>query len=576
MRTTGIAVAVVLLAGCGGGGGSDSAVSANPQACGSPVQSLLNGTSLAAAESVWRCQNSSGTSYDFVAFKDGTGRSSAVGNFTWSEQSCGVVAVTGREPQTLDNIRVQDANNVNFRVTFASGGATRVFCSTPNVPDFIEGGSTWVTDSVRQRTVVIGGVTSFGRERIGIKATWVREAGVWTNARTAIVPPTLPVAALTSTPEGLPLLVSASIDGPIALWRLDGSGWTSLPGANPPPQRGYHKVSFDTDRKRLVLFGGSPGGSGVSVFDTWEWDGERWTAFPFSDSPCIEGRPGTPPTPCVVYSGSDMRYDSAAKLTVLTGYNASSKTVYWTWDGKDWAPTASRPPTPSPAPEPPPAPDPTPTPPAPQPPAVTDDTVDAGLIGAVLYQGISEDPAKSGNPYTHAHTLASADGQASILLGSYGRYEMGANRLGDGFPSAFGVGIYDDTRVKAIIADGVIAGVEANGESYAGSRVNIASGRLPLNTTVGTWSRDGYTVKLVLTTMAERPDVMRVCWDVYLPPPQPIIGPPGYVAPPHLVRTEPFKRLMCGLYGRYVWSGNIGGYVIDERDGVHYTMTGYW
>lgn len=255
------------------------------------------------------------------------------------------------------------------------------------------------------------------------------------------------------------------------------------------------------------------------------------------------------------------------------------------------SPVATAPATPAPTPEPPasqppasqppaaPVPEPVPAPapePPPSPPPQAADTVGAELVGLALFNGVSPDPTRIGHPLSESRSIASVDGETAIMLGSSGRYEMVSNRLGGGFPSLLGIGPYDETRVKALVVNGVIVGVEANSEYYEGPRVNLFGGQMPLNATIGTWTQGEYSVKLVLTSIADQPDVMRVCWNVYLPAPGVMTGPPGYVAPPHLARTEPFRRLMCGLYGRYAWSGDIGGYVIDEREGAHYTMTGYW
>jgi hypothetical protein len=41
-----------------------------------------------------------------------------------------------------------------------------------------------------------------------------------------------------------------------------------------PQRRLSHAMTYDSDRKRTMLFGGSPG-NGLSG-DTWEWNGDLW------------------------------------------------------------------------------------------------------------------------------------------------------------------------------------------------------------------------------------------------------------------------------------------------------------
>jgi hypothetical protein len=69
-------------------------------------------------------------------------------------------------------------------------------------------------------------------------------------------------------------------------WTWDGTTWTRR--ADIGPARIYHRMAFDEDRKRVVLYGGGipqgPKGGLADAFPaadpqgtTWEWDGARWT-----------------------------------------------------------------------------------------------------------------------------------------------------------------------------------------------------------------------------------------------------------------------------------------------------------
>ena len=66
---------------------------------------------------------------------------------------------------------------------------------------------------------------------------------------------------------------------PSSLWTWDGSRWRCL-SSDGPSGRDAPELSFDSERKRLVLYGGRTRGADRQfrvLTDTWEWDGARWT-----------------------------------------------------------------------------------------------------------------------------------------------------------------------------------------------------------------------------------------------------------------------------------------------------------
>jgi hypothetical protein len=66
------------------------------------------------------------------------------------------------------------------------------------------------------------------------------------------------------------------------MWEWNGSRWRAVPVPEVNPGIRYSPgMAYDRHRRRIVLQGGiqpSPGGASHYVFDTWEWDGRRWTA----------------------------------------------------------------------------------------------------------------------------------------------------------------------------------------------------------------------------------------------------------------------------------------------------------
>ncbi|MEM7201205.1 MAG: hypothetical protein AAF628_13110 [Planctomycetota bacterium] len=108
-------------------------------------------------------------------------------------------------------------------------------------------------------------------------------------------------------------------------WEFDGAAWTRLTGVT-TPRRLSHAMATDTDRGRIVLFGGI-GPSLEWRDDTYEWDGTAWML-----------RQSTRQPPALAFHA--MAYDRARKVTVLYGGNRSAlpsaTDQTWEWDGSDW------------------------------------------------------------------------------------------------------------------------------------------------------------------------------------------------------------------------------------------------
>jgi hypothetical protein len=62
-------------------------------------------------------------------------------------------------------------------------------------------------------------------------------------------------------------------------WTYDGTAWKRLTPTQSPPARDDAPMVFDTDKHRVVLFGGQglAEGQGAPLNDTWSWDGTSWT-----------------------------------------------------------------------------------------------------------------------------------------------------------------------------------------------------------------------------------------------------------------------------------------------------------
>lgn len=105
--------------------------------------------------------------------------------------------------------------------------------------------------------------------------------------------------------------------------------WVQRTPSVSPPARANPGMVYDSDRCRVVLFGGRDPTIGKDYDDTWEYDGNTWTLVPTADKP--SGR-----------HGHVMAYDSHRKRTVLFGggtIDAIRQGDTWEYDGCNWRST---------------------------------------------------------------------------------------------------------------------------------------------------------------------------------------------------------------------------------------------
>lgn len=128
-------------------------------------------------------------------------------------------------------------------------------------------------------------------------------------------------------------------------WEWDGATWMEVTAPSSPAARFGHALAYDAARGVTVLVGGNVatggcgGTGGGTCFDTWTWDGARWT----------DVTPASTPRP---RSSHALAYDVARGVTVLFGGNGSGTGVCgpagqsrcsdtWTWDGEAWTEVAT-------------------------------------------------------------------------------------------------------------------------------------------------------------------------------------------------------------------------------------------
>jgi pimeloyl-ACP methyl ester carboxylesterase len=114
----------------------------------------------------------------------------------------------------------------------------------------------------------------------------------------------------------------------------DGKVWQSVTTANDPSARFGASMVWDSSRQKLVLFGGCADPKGRQALgDTWEFDGSTWRQLSPKTSPPARAQAG-------------FIYDSHRNVCVLHGGAATDEQMLadtWEFDGTDWRQLASAP-----------------------------------------------------------------------------------------------------------------------------------------------------------------------------------------------------------------------------------------
>ncbi|MDP3244446.1 MAG: kelch repeat-containing protein, partial [bacterium] len=102
-------------------------------------------------------------------------------------------------------------------------------------------------------------------------------------------------------------------------WEWNGISWTQVSSSGPAP-RDDHAMAYDSQAGKVVLFGGW---DGSRKGDTWEWNGTTWTQVST-----------TGPAPRYNHA---MAYDSQrGKVVLFGGYDGDYLGGTWEWNGTTW------------------------------------------------------------------------------------------------------------------------------------------------------------------------------------------------------------------------------------------------
>ena len=121
-------------------------------------------------------------------------------------------------------------------------------------------------------------------------------------------------------------------------WEYDGVSWRDVSSNDVrPPERGYHRLTYDANRSVVVLFGGAYTDTATEtrLEDTWEFDGNQWTRI-YTDDPEGDSDP-------IRRSAFGLAYDLNRGVVVLNGGEALDATGAivvlsdsWEYDGSSW------------------------------------------------------------------------------------------------------------------------------------------------------------------------------------------------------------------------------------------------
>ncbi len=195
-------------------------------------------------------------------------------------------------------------------------------------------------DSQRDRLVLFGGGWIPPSDPLYVcrNDTWEHDGVEWTEVTPQISPRARRFLAMAyDAARGRLVLFGGSDwdDGFVYLgdtWEYDGEQWLEISPVNSPSPRAWHAMTYDSDRGRVVLFGGWDDYDFLS--DTWEYDGVQWS----------EKSPALSPS---VRANHTLAYDSdRGRVVLFGGYNYGLYNDTWEYDGEQWreiTPTA-RPP----------------------------------------------------------------------------------------------------------------------------------------------------------------------------------------------------------------------------------------
>ena len=187
-------------------------------------------------------------------------------------------------------------------------------------------------DSARSVVVMFGGSTPGGG---AIQDTWEWDgaAGTWVQRSIGTAPDARALAGMAFDPGRQRVVLFGGLVGQVHggtylgdTWEYDGTTWTSK-ATSGPSARMSASLAFDTERSKIVLFGGA-GTDGAPLGDVWDWDGAAWTQRALGAAP-------------VARSGASGGWIPQRGLAVIFGgVRGDGERAYlqdtWIWKNGEW------------------------------------------------------------------------------------------------------------------------------------------------------------------------------------------------------------------------------------------------
>lgn len=203
----------------------------------------------------------------------------------------------------------------------ATGTNLRVVFDETVSHAFMGGDIAWF-DASRGAVFSLSGQQYWGEtERKWVERRWDPTSATWIETSSALARPGEPSGLVVDEDHAYAIdgsgLLRVDANGEVNAW--SSGAWTARGGmAGIGAARKRFSIAYDSDRRRIVLFGGA------KTSDTWEWDGKAWAQVATSGPPATAA-PGS------------MIYDPIRRRTVLAMPGAGT----WLWDGATWTETAA-------------------------------------------------------------------------------------------------------------------------------------------------------------------------------------------------------------------------------------------
>ena len=191
-------------------------------------------------------------------------------------------------------------------------------------------------DSQRERVVLFGGTGSRpegAERRLSPVDTWEWDGKQWTQVATT-GPSSRGRSAMVFDEKRREMVLFGGGGSDILgdTWRWNGKQWREVTAAG-PPARYAHAMAYDSQRGVVVLYGGSSAYKPARYLtDMWEWNGEKWTEIAM---PALN--PGIRYSPGMAYDRNRRRLVLYGGIQQAEGGEPHYVFDTWEWDGQRWA-----------------------------------------------------------------------------------------------------------------------------------------------------------------------------------------------------------------------------------------------